>query len=254
MQKCAKSWQKFPEFLGNFPRSFPGFSPGSKPDLRLYLCILPLFLGGNSEIPKFPKFPEIPENPGEIPGNFDKKKINLPAVFSFPPLSEIREISGENFREISGKFREISENSGNFWKFFPRGHFPKFPKFGGKPPQKRTIYRLFLSICPFLYPGVPEISGKSRKINFDKFGQFSEIFFRRGTFRKIPGKISWNFNYKKYNLPAVNECLPTFIPELRGMFPETSGKLFWKFFVTRRTCPKWNYKDVTYLNNTNLRL
>jgi hypothetical protein len=152
-------------------------------------------------------------------------------------LSEIREISGENFREISGKFREISENSGNFWKFFPRGHFPKFPKFRGKTPPKRTIYRLFLSICPFFIPGVPEISGKSRKINFDKFGQFSEIFFRRETFRKIPGKIPWNFNYKKYNLPAVNECLHNFIPVLTQMFPETSGKLFGNFSVSRPTCP-----------------
>jgi hypothetical protein len=193
-------------------------------------------LGGNPEIPKFPKFPEIPENPGEIPGNFDEKKINLPAVFSFPPLSEIREIPGENSGKISGKFREISENSGNFWKFFPRGHFPKFPKFGGKTPPKRTIYRLFLSITPFLSPGVPEISGKSRKINFDKFGQFSEIFFRRGTFRKIPGKISGNFMDKKCNLPAVNKDLHTFIPGLSRMFPETSGKLFGNFSVPRRTC------------------
>jgi hypothetical protein len=42
----------------------------------------------------------------------------------------------------------------------------------------------------FYTPSVPEISGKSRKINFGKFGQFSEIFFHRETFRKIPGKIS----------------------------------------------------------------
>ena len=175
--------------MGNFFRDFPGFFPGSKPDLRLYLCILPLFLGGNPEIPKFPKFPEIPENLGEISGNFDKKKINLPAVFSFSPLSEIREIPRENSGKFPGNFRKILENSGNFWKFFPRGHFPKFPKFGGKPLRKRSIYRLFLSIYPFFIPGVPEISGKSRKINFDKFGQFSEIFFRRETFRKIPGKM-----------------------------------------------------------------
>jgi hypothetical protein len=201
---------------------------------------LPLFWGGNPEIPKFPKFPKIPENPGEISGDFDEKKSNLPAVFSFPPLSEIREIPGENSGKISGKFWEISENSGNFWKFFPRGHFPKFPKLGGKPPSKRAIYRLFLSITPFLSTGVPEISGKFRKINFDKFGQFSEIFFRRGTFRKIPGKISGNFNYKKYNLPAVNTCytlLPRSCPEV---FPETSGKLFGNFSVPRRTCPNRN--------------
>jgi hypothetical protein len=215
---------------------------------------LSLFWGGNPEIPKFPKFPKIPENPGEISGDFDEKKINLPAVFWFPPLSEIREIPGENSGKISGKFRKILEISGNFWKFFPRGHFPKFPKLGGKPPSKRAIYRLFLSIPPFLSPGVPEISGKSRKINFDKFGQFSEIFFRRETFRKIPGKISRNFMYKKYNLPAVNKGLHIFIPGLSGVFPETSGKLFGNFSVPRRICHNRNSQEITPPKNANLRL
>jgi hypothetical protein len=125
---------------------------------------------------------------------------------------------------------------------------------GGKPPSKRAIYRLFLSIPPFLSPGVPEISGKSRKINFDKFGQFSEIFFRRETFRKIPGKISRNFMYKKYNLPAVNKGLHIFIPGLSGVFPETSGKLFGNFSVPRRICHNRNCWEVTPPKNTILRL
>jgi hypothetical protein len=76
-------------------------------------------------------------------------------------LSKIREIPGENSGKISGKFRKILEISGNFWKFFPRGHFPELPKFGGKPPSKRAIYRLFLSITPLFIPRCP---GDFRKI------------------------------------------------------------------------------------------
>jgi hypothetical protein len=195
--------RNFRNFWEIFPGVFRDFSRGQIQIYAYIFAFCPFFGGGNPEIPKFPKFPKIPENPGEISGDFDKKKINLPAVFSFPPLSEIREIPGENSGKISGKFWEILEISGNF---SPGDIFQNSRNWGENPSQKEQFTGCSFRSPPFLSPNVPEISGKSRKINFDKFGQFSEIFFRRGAFRKIPGKISGNFMDKKYNLPAVHVC------------------------------------------------
>ena len=71
-----------------------------------------------------------------------------------------------------------------------------------------------------------------RKIFLTISSNFKNFFSDRGTFRKILRKISDRFIYKKYNLPALNKCLYPFISKLYKMFPETSGKLFWKFPVT----------------------
>jgi len=59
---------------------------------------------------------------------------------------------------------------------------------------------------------------------------------------------------KKYNLPAVNKCGSSFIPNRFQMFPETSRKLFGNFFVAWRTCHNRNYWEVTPAKSTILRL
>jgi hypothetical protein len=178
----------FPEISGDFPRG----------QNQIYGCIFAFchfFWGENPEISgisEFPKFPKIGENPGEISEDFDEKKDKFTGcIFVFPLVQNpgnFREKFRENFRKISGNF-------GKFWKFFPRGHFPKSGKFRGKTPPKISILRLCFSISPFFIRGVPEISGKFRKINFDKFREISEIFFRRDTFRKISGKFPRSFHH-----------------------------------------------------------
>jgi hypothetical protein len=187
---------------------------------------LPLFWGGNPEIPKFPKFPKIPENPGEISGDFDEKKINLPAVFSFPPLSEIREIPGENSGKISGKFREILEIFGNF---SPGDIFQNSRNWGENLTEKEQFIGYSFRFTPFLSPmsrRFPENPGKLILTNLDNFRKF---FSAGATFRKIPGKISGNFMYKKYNLPAVNKCLHNFIPDCPGGFRKPPGNFSGNF-------------------------
>jgi hypothetical protein len=120
-------------------------------------------LGGNPEIPKFPKFPEIPENPGEIPGNFDKKKDKFTGCIFVSPLVR----NPGNFRgKFPGNFRKISGNFGKFWKFleiFPQGTFSKIPEIWGKiTPKKNNLpavpfdLSLFIPRCPGNFRKIPE--------------------------------------------------------------------------------------------------
>jgi hypothetical protein len=172
----------FPEISGDFPRG----------QNQIYGCIFAFchfFWGENpgiSGISEFPKFPEIGENPGEISEDFDEKKTNLPAVFLFSPLSKIREIPGENFGKISGKFREISENSGNF---SPGDIFQNPGNFGEKPLQKYQFYGCVFRFHPFLSGGSPRFPENSGKLILTNFGKFRK-FFSDGTHF---GKFRENF-------------------------------------------------------------
>jgi hypothetical protein len=126
--------------------------------------------------------------------NFWSKKDKFTGyILVFGLVQNLENFRGE-FSENFEKFRKLLETFGKFWKFFPQGTFSKIREIWGKTPPKVSILRLCFSISPFFIRGVPEISGKSRKINFDKFGQFSEIFFHPRKFRKIPGKFPRKFH------------------------------------------------------------
>jgi hypothetical protein len=103
-------------------------------------------------------------------------------------LSKIREISGKNSGKISGKFREISENSGNF---SPGDIFQNPGNFGEKPLQKYQFYGCVFRFHPFLSgvsPRFPENSGKLILVNFRKFRKFFSAGTHFGKFRgNFPG-------------------------------------------------------------------
>ena len=87
----------------------------------------------------------------------------------------------------------------------------------------------FISTNSGNYPGEISSGEKSTGKYFCQVCQISEIFSDKGTFRKIPEKISWNFINKNYNLPAADKCLHIFISRKLLLFPETVENLSGNF-------------------------
>ena len=132
-----------------------------------------------------------------MPLTFNHKKYNLPSVnmclyIFISELSRMFQKLPENFSETFLYHYQLVTT-----EIIKSLHVKKVQFYD----CKRVLYfdkSRKVPLCKF-----PPEKNPPENIS-DNFVKFRKFFPTRGIFRKIPGKISWNFINKKYNLPAVN--------------------------------------------------